>query len=153
MSATTITEEKVIICAAKYPTADAAEAVFIACNAATEYRDIRGTSIYRVGLPGDRDNFNILVGIFTPESQEAAAALPWGDNYVDITLPDTVVQKLMARRLEVSRAGSSLRGRRDAVTGEMVREERDTPWVSHGGVGRNDPCPCGSLLKFKKCCG
>ena len=20
-------------------------------------------------------------------------------------------------------------------------------------VGRNDPCPCGSLKKFKKCCG
>ncbi len=27
--------------------------------------------------------------------------------------------------------------------------------VSHGAsgrVGRNDPCPCGSGLKFKKCC-
>jgi hypothetical protein len=22
-----------------------------------------------------------------------------------------------------------------------------------GGVGRNEPCPCGSALKFKKCCG
>lgn len=21
------------------------------------------------------------------------------------------------------------------------------------GIGRNDPCPCGSGLKFKKCCG
>lgn len=24
---------------------------------------------------------------------------------------------------------------------------------SHGKVGRNDPCPCGSGKKFKKCCG
>jgi uncharacterized protein len=23
----------------------------------------------------------------------------------------------------------------------------------HKGVGRNDPCPCGSGKKFKKCCG
>ena len=22
-----------------------------------------------------------------------------------------------------------------------------------GKVGRNDPCPCGSGLKYKKCCG
>ena len=26
--------------------------------------------------------------------------------------------------------------------------QRDTP-----KVGRNDPCPCGSGKKFKKCCG
>ncbi|KPK86174.1 MAG: hypothetical protein AMJ81_01945 [Phycisphaerae bacterium SM23_33] len=24
---------------------------------------------------------------------------------------------------------------------------------SAGAVGRNDPCPCGSGKKFKKCCG
>jgi len=32
------------------------------------------------------------------------------------------------------------------VTGGQVR--RDTP-----KVGRNDPCPCGSGKKYKKCCG
>ncbi len=25
--------------------------------------------------------------------------------------------------------------------------------IHHSGVGRNDPCPCGSGLKYKKCCG
>jgi len=25
--------------------------------------------------------------------------------------------------------------------------------VPRPAVGRNDPCPCGSGLKFKKCCG
>jgi len=25
--------------------------------------------------------------------------------------------------------------------------------VANAGVGRNDPCPCGSGKKFKKCCG
>ncbi|MCZ2154947.1 MAG: SEC-C domain-containing protein [Bryobacterales bacterium] len=24
---------------------------------------------------------------------------------------------------------------------------------AHPKVGRNDPCPCGSGKKFKKCCG
>ena len=26
------------------------------------------------------------------------------------------------------------------------------PWNPFKGVGRNDPCPCGSGKKFKKCC-
>ena len=27
------------------------------------------------------------------------------------------------------------------------------PPPQYPGVGRNDPCPCGSGRKFKKCCG
>ena len=28
------------------------------------------------------------------------------------------------------------------------------PYVNpYAGIGRNDPCPCGSGKKFKKCCG
>jgi uncharacterized protein len=30
---------------------------------------------------------------------------------------------------------------------------RDASRPPHGRVGRNDPCPCGSGKKFKKCCG
>lgn len=42
-----------------------------------------------------------------------------------------------------------------SITGQKGRVEIAT----HGSVlksekvGRNDPCPCGSLKKFKKCCG
>jgi len=25
--------------------------------------------------------------------------------------------------------------------------------MQSGKIGRNDPCPCGSGLKYKKCCG
>ena len=29
-----------------------------------------------------------------------------------------------------------------------------TPYRKEGlDIGRNDPCPCGSGLKYKKCCG
>ncbi len=31
--------------------------------------------------------------------------------------------------------------------------ERPRPVVRNQQVGRNDPCPCGSGTKFKKCCG
>ena len=30
---------------------------------------------------------------------------------------------------------------------------RPTPSRNAVKVGRNDPCPCGSGLKYKKCCG
>jgi len=35
----------------------------------------------------------------------------------------------------------------------MQRETEETQPVQHTKVGRNDPCPCGSRKKYKKCCG
>lgn len=37
------------------------------------------------------------------------------------------------------------------VDGEMVAPETEVHQSPK--VGRNDPCPCGSGKKFKKCCG
>lgn len=40
------------------------------------------------------------------------------------------------------------------LANEIIEErERPPEPVSAGSVGRNDPCPCGSGLKYKKCCG
>ena len=36
---------------------------------------------------------------------------------------------------------------------EPQSEEKKQPVKAHAKVGRNDPCPCGSGLKYKKCCG
>jgi len=37
---------------------------------------------------------------------------------------------------------------------ELKKPEKDTPKPERSRkVGRNDPCPCGSGLKYKKCCG
>ena len=33
------------------------------------------------------------------------------------------------------------------------RESAKKPVKKEGKVGRNDPCPCGSGKKYKKCCG
>ena len=43
------------------------------------------------------------------------------------------------------------RFRRD--NGNWVYVDGDVEIASHTKVGRNDPCPCGSRKKFKKCCG
>ena len=37
---------------------------------------------------------------------------------------------------------------------QLYREQKASGTIVKGPkVGRNDPCPCGSGLKYKKCCG
>ncbi len=36
--------------------------------------------------------------------------------------------------------------------GSAVSETQPPPNIHRGTCGRNDPCPCGSGKKFKKCC-
>ena len=48
--------------------------------------------------------------------------------------------------------------RQDTVPVEILRQLKDAGQVSKFGMppvkfGRNDPCPCGSGKKYKKCCG
>jgi uncharacterized protein YchJ len=35
----------------------------------------------------------------------------------------------------------------------FVHQPKVTPIVNEPKIGRNDPCPCGSGKKYKKCCG
>ena len=48
------------------------------------------------------------------------------------------------RKIEMSESRSDGTGEKRPVKKQPVRVEK---------VGRNDPCPCGSGLKYKKCCG
>jgi len=41
----------------------------------------------------------------------------------------------------------------EAAWGDEGEELVDPPVVAGAKVGRNDPCPCGSGKKYKKCCG
>jgi preprotein translocase subunit SecA len=47
------------------------------------------------------------------------------------------------------------RGRDDVQAEEELVEKTDKVEAITAGetVGRNDPCPCGSGKKYKKCCG
>ena len=40
-----------------------------------------------------------------------------------------------------------------AAASRDTREARQEPVRAEKTVGRNDPCPCGSGLKYKNCCG
>ena len=52
----------------------------------------------------------------------------------------------------------TIQAKATSIIAEREREEqaaisRMRAPVSPGAVGRNDPCPCGSMRKFKHCCG
>ena len=62
-------------------------------------------------------------------------------------LAETVVMIFPDAMIEYAHLGRSIfQARREA--GDLGQEPSDRP-----KVGRNDPCPCGSGKKFKKCCG
>lgn len=50
-------------------------------------------------------------------------------------------------------AGFSEKDKREQRREEIEAGMADTVFNPHRHVGRNDPCPCGSGKKFKKCCG
>ena len=41
----------------------------------------------------------------------------------------------------------------DDKAAEIAREYREANIAHSNKIGRNDPCPCGSGKKYKKCCG
>ncbi|MDD2498968.1 MAG: SEC-C metal-binding domain-containing protein, partial [Desulfitobacteriaceae bacterium] len=43
--------------------------------------------------------------------------------------------------------------RKNVVENKNAEEGPKKPVRKHKQVGRNDPCPCGSGKKYKKCCG
>lgn len=78
---------------------------------------------------------------------------------IDVRGPDETAIEFVARYAEngIKRRHHELsRFRREAGQwyyweGELPKPE--TVRLEHRKVGRNDPCPCGSGRKFKKCCG
>ena len=67
-----------------------------------------------------------------------------------------------AVRVEVAKATSAgFEGNQDTkktvklkgTAAQRAEAPRRAPVVKNSKVGRNDPCPCGSGKKYKKCCG
>lgn len=44
-------------------------------------------------------------------------------------------------------------GKQYSLPANMVRRIQSIQYLLHQKAERNDPCPCGSGLKYKKCCG
>ncbi|NMA86956.1 MAG: hypothetical protein GX968_06495, partial [Tissierellia bacterium] len=55
-----------------------------------------------------------------------------------------IEKEVQIQRKQVANPTSTSHGDGDSGSKPVVKKER---------VGRNDPCPCGSGEKYKKCCG
>jgi len=53
----------------------------------------------------------------------------------------------------VQSEAAGIRRQQQAAIAATARPDRPEPIKAASRVGRNDPCPCGSGKKFKKCCG
>ena len=85
---------------------------------------------------------------------------------VRVRLPDTQVIELTGPRTQLERLWSAFRARHPNAGDRLVARKRclaeiarlrapsrvAQPSVPTQRVGRNDPCPCGSGLKYKRCC-
>ena len=74
----------------------------------------------------------------------------------DMTL-DEILKKYKSRYLDkkiVSSTTVLYRSKAFSNTLGIIEEEENRPKIEiDHKIGRNDPCPCGSGKKYKKCCG
>ena len=87
------------------------------------------------------------------------ASTPW--NMLSPAFFAAIPREKATARVEVAKATSE--GFENQQTKKTVKLKngalpnneppRQTPIVKKEKVGRNDPCPCGSGKKYKKCCG
>ena len=86
----------------------------------------------------------IVANVFRTSSLPARGALPLGLRAQDLLYSDASSTALPSTRTFSEGGGD--------VSATPVKAH--TPYVRQGKkVGRNDPCPCGSGKKYKKCCG
>jgi len=71
---------------------------------------------------------------------------------VEVSRAVSSAGKVLRRKSQVNFSGAGLPLSELSNVAGMPRETPLTP-VTRQKVGRNEPCPCGSGKKFKKCCG
>ena len=77
----------------------------------------------------------------------------WGMNQV-FEFDQDELDEITAAIEERSRQRAAQNQAVGSVYNQIFHESSDTPFVrDNAKTGRNDPCPCGSGKKFKKCCG
>jgi uncharacterized protein len=67
--------------------------------------------------------------------------------------PEAAADPVRYRETCRVKLGDSVRKLYDFFKKAREESQKSTTIIHDGKVGRNDPCPCGSGKKFKKCCG
>ncbi len=107
--------------------------------------------LWNVELPEDVDeefHATSMALTFFASRQTAENFVAETEEHSLDTLAAAMVQVFPAAVASFARIGRSLH----EALAEEYEEEASEP-VRADKIGRNDPCPCGSGKKYKKCCG
>jgi uncharacterized protein YchJ len=74
------------------------------------------------------------------------------DSTIEVSRTVSSAGKVLRQKTQLNFAGAGLPLSELSNVAGMLRETPTVP-VTRQKVGRNEPCPCGSGKKFKKCCG
>jgi preprotein translocase subunit SecA len=98
-------------------------------------------------------NFSQMIAGIEDEAAEVLLKLqPQRTQQRVKTVFDTAAQHMVHPQVQkFEQPQSSVDG--PAAGGHSGQQPKAVSAVSHPRVGRNDPCPCGSGKKYKKCCG
>ena len=72
--------------------------------------------------------------------------------YSNITIEDDMIGRVALDESSDGLLTIILQHEVDHFEGKTLLDRRQVPIVNTSKVGRNDPCPCGSGKKYKKCC-
>ena len=92
-----------------------------------------------------RQEVTDLVLRLQPAEEQAGAEDIWGESRESHAEAQGV--------LPGAGEGGDIRRQQAAAIAGTERGDKPQPIKVRQAVGRNDPCPCGSGKKFKKCCG
>ena len=74
------------------------------------------------------------------------------ENIMDIASEEMTAEQESAIQTLAEAKAASVENIVGAEQMPIVRFTKPRPVVKDHKIGRNDPCPCGSGLKYKKCC-
>ena len=74
------------------------------------------------------------------------------ENIMDIAAEEMTAEQESAIQTLVEAKAASVENMVGAGQRPTFRFTKPRPVVKDHKIGRNDPCPCGSGLKYKKCC-
>lgn len=74
------------------------------------------------------------------------------ENIMDIASEEMTAEQESAIQTLAEAKAASVENIVGAEQMPTVRFTKPRPVVKDHKIGRNDPCPCGSGLKYKKCC-
>jgi hypothetical protein len=110
-----------------------------------EEEDLREAALFAYALASPSEATPARMKKLFRKIEDLAGGLDEGER--------VVVGKALDDRLEACGRAPVFLGEETPETGEGEASEQPAATVKPAPAGRNDPCPCGSGKKYKKCCG